>query len=152
MWKSRAAILAAAMLAIAASEPTTETRKFYVNDLSTNDTGTSTPTSGGTPVSCNRDDLYLAVKCSGDADSTYQQIGDTALVLTCDQTDAGITWRANVDRDYKATIKWSCPLAEAQATYPAVTSTAQDVTLSGTLSLCTNHNISSRSQCIYRDG
>ena len=142
------AFVAAAVLTIAASAPTSEQRKFVVVDRTTADTGTARVHDPDVePASCNHDDLYIAVKCSGDDDTSYQEVGNV-LELTCDEDDSGITWRDNYETDRSGTVSWRCPLATVRSTTnPTAKRSSQNVILTGTMSICDDYDITTQTGC-----
>lgn len=122
-------------------------RKFVITDSTTNDPSMSTPTRGE-PVPCSRDELYIAVKCSGDPDTSYRAVGDSSLDLTCSSDDAGIEWRDNLDHEYTDSVSWQCALRSIQLLGDTKAKRSwQEVTITGTLSLCTDNSISVQTSC-----
>lgn len=141
------AFLAVVVLAVAPSAQQNQQRKWVITDSTTNDPNMSTPTSGE-PVPCSTDELYIAVKCSGDPDSSYQAIGDSSLDLTCSSDDAGIVWRDNMDREYSDSVSWQCALSSVRLVGDSqATRSWQKVTITGTLSLCTDNSIATQTSC-----
>ena len=98
-------------------------------------------------VSCSQD-LYVAAKCSGDADASYQEVGDSSLTLTCAKNHAGITWRVNVAIENNGTINWACALATVRTSIDSKAKRSwQNVTISGRLSLCEDSNVTTQTEC-----
>lgn len=143
------AFLAAVALTIAASAPQTQQRKFVITDLTTNDASMSTPRSSHiAPVPCSDDTLYVAFKCAGADDSTYQKVSGDSLDLVCSSESSGIKWRNNFDTDYNGTIAWECSLSTVQELAPNAKSSWQIVSISGQLSLCReDDNLTTQTSC-----
>ena len=128
------------MLATGASAYHDRNRYYEVHDRTTLDR---------TDPVCAVQELDVEVKCS--SASTWTEVGDSGLHLSCDETDDGLDYRDTRDWDFDWRIDWECDAD------PPGPNTAKDVsryrsrvTVTGTLEcVYATPTLAAQAECEY---